>query len=445
MKGIWGRLANSLRGSRFVRGVLVLAGGTALGQLISLSASPIITRLYSPEDFGVLSIYSSVISIGAVIVALRYELAIPLPEDDQIASELFAAASVAVLFITVLSTLGIWAFGDRLISWINTPALEPYLWLLPVGIFAIGINHILLHWALRKRAYGLIARTKLTRNAAAAAAQVGLGLVGARPVGLLIGSLIGLAGGNMTLGKLAVARGEGRVRTVSRDGIVQSARRYSRFPLISSWSSLLNAGGVHSPALLLAGGYGAQVAGLYALAQRMIEAPMRLIGTSVAQVYLGEAAHLVRSSPSQFMELYFRAARRLVLVGALPILAVGMISPWGFELVFGADWREAGEYVQILAPYIAIRFVVYPLSQTLNILERQDIQLYWDVGRFMIVVTSLVIPAQRGWPAKFAIAAFGAGMAMCYIALLILSSREVVRRARVSRQAAGGLKASHFD
>lgn len=423
-------LAGKLRGGRFMRGVVVLAGGTALGQLISVAASPLITRLYSPDDFGVLSIYLSFLSILGVLGVLRYEKAIPLADDDQTASEIVAAASVVLAAVLAGCSVGLWLFGDSLVEWANVPELRPYLWLVPVGLLGFSIQQVLLYWALRKRAYCHVARTNLTRNAFSVAVQAGTGIIGIGPLGLLVGSLIGQVGGSLTLARVAFSEKYGRIRQVKVDGVMSSARQFARFPLISSWSGLLNAAGIHSPPILLASGFGVHVAGAFALAQRVIEAPLRLVGTSVADVYFAEAARLVRVNPREFVRMYFKIAMRLAIIGVPPILVCGSFSPWAFGVVFGEEWRVAGEYVRVLAPYFAVRFVVYPLSQTLNILQRQDLQLYWDAGRLMIVIAALSITAPMGLSAKGAILSFGAGMSLCYVALFLLTAREVVRVGR---------------
>ncbi len=68
---------------RLGRAVAVLVTGTAFGQLIVLAASPLVTRLYTPADFGVLGVFSAFLGILGIAVTLRYELAIPLPRTTR--------------------------------------------------------------------------------------------------------------------------------------------------------------------------------------------------------------------------------------------------------------------------------------------------------------------------------------------------------------------------
>src|SRR5690606_17674747 len=115
------------RGS-FARNVGVLAGGAALGQGITLLAAPLLSRLYSPDDFGLLAVYASLLGILSVAANLRYELAIPLPEGDEEAAQVLGLSLAVTVVVSLLAALVVWALGERLLGLIGSPALRPYLW-----------------------------------------------------------------------------------------------------------------------------------------------------------------------------------------------------------------------------------------------------------------------------------------------------------------------------
>src|SRR5512133_2862261 len=56
----------------FVRNVFVLMSGTTIAMVVPIVASPVLTRLYTPEDYGVFALYVSIISAAAVIVEGGY-------------------------------------------------------------------------------------------------------------------------------------------------------------------------------------------------------------------------------------------------------------------------------------------------------------------------------------------------------------------------------------
>ena len=137
--------------SAFAKNVSVLVGGTALGQVITVLASPLLTRIYTPDDFGTLAVFASFLSIAAVIASLRYELAIPLPEDDKTAANVLALSLSIVVGNSLLAGILVWLFGGKVVNVINAPQLRPYLWLLPLGIFGVGTYQVLNYWAIRKK------------------------------------------------------------------------------------------------------------------------------------------------------------------------------------------------------------------------------------------------------------------------------------------------------
>src|SRR5215210_587379 len=147
-------------GGAFARHVVTLASGTAIAQLLLVLATPALTRLYTPADYGTLAVYSSTLTVLLVLASLRYEAAIPLPEDEALAGSLLALTLAVLAGMVMLVSLLVWLVGDAFVTRANVPALGPYLWLLPVGLLGAGTYQTLSYWAIRRRAFGRIARTK---------------------------------------------------------------------------------------------------------------------------------------------------------------------------------------------------------------------------------------------------------------------------------------------
>ncbi len=406
---------------RFARSVITLAGGTALGQAIAVLGSPVLTRLYTPDDFGILAIYSSALGIVSVIASLRYELAIPLPDDDKDATALLALSLGIVAVISLLTGFGVWLLGEQITRWANASALHPYLWLLPLGVGIVGTYQVFNYWAVRKHAFGQIATTRLHQSIGTLVTQIGLGLLKIEALGLLGGKVIGQGIGIMILASLA----KRTVNSISFADIGRVARRYYRFPLLSSFSGLLNSMGLRLPVLLLATFYGPQVAGWFALGQKVVGLPMGLLGQAVAQVYLAIVSRLLQENNTGIEFVFLKAARRLLFWGSIPIVMLILTGPWLFSFVFGAEWREAGSYVQLLAIMFLFQFVIVPLSQTMNVLEKQDLQFIWDCGRLVLVVGTIWGIWQLGGTAKQAVAGLSLAASLAYLALFCLNLRSI--------------------
>lgn len=397
---------------------MLLAGGTAIGQLVVIGASPLLTRIYSPDDFGFLAAYTAVLSLLVAIATLRYHLAVPLPEDDRdgLLLVMISLASVLVFAAAVGVTLAL--FGPALLRLVGAESLGAYTWILILGVVGSGAYQAFTYWAIRRQSFRPLALTKVMQGVVLTLGQVGIGLVTGGPMGLMLGDAMGRSAGTALLARLTVT-------DLRRDGtsvwqrVWGLMKRYRRFPTYSTLSALLNTGGLQLPPLLILAFYGPQVAGWYALTMRVFGIPMSLLGTSASQVYTSAIADLVRRGERP-AALYGRTAVRLLLVG-LPISGlVALLGPPLFGVVFSDEWTRAGVYARVLAPMFLLQFVASPLSQTLNVLERQDVQFVWDALRLLLVGGALVAANALGWSALEAIGAVSGTLALSYLVLIVI-------------------------
>lgn len=415
------RIAGRSFGSDGFRGsVFKLAGGSVVVQVLAVAAAPILTRLYTPADFGALAVYGSVLSLLAVIATLRLEQAIPLPEDDAMGADLLVATLGAVGLVGALTALGVLFLEGIIRSSHRVPLLVPYLWLLPIGVLAVGAYQALLYWALRRGAFGRVARTKVSQGAGAVIAQIALGPITTGALGLLVGDVVGRASGTGTLATMVWKQDREVMRRVSWQGMRAAISRYRRFPMVSVASAALNVGGVTVAPVLFATLYGAGVAGWFALGQRVVAAPMAFIGAAISQAYTGEASRLLREQPDKMRGFFLRTARTLFLIGIGPLIVLAAISPPLFSFVFGHQWREAGVYAQLLSLAVFIQLIAAPLSNTLYIVERISWQFWWDLARLAAVLAAIIGAHALGWSAAQAMALYGVVMFVSYLAHLFL-------------------------
>lgn len=412
---------------QFARNVTFLAGGTALGQLVTVLVSPILTRLYAPKDFGVFGVYASVLGIVTVLASLRYEYAIPLPEEDQTAADLLVLCFMLLIGVTGFLSIFIFAFklGNIIVTWANAAELHHYLWMIPLGMLGAGTYQILNYWTIRKRDFPTLARTRINRGLARASLQVGIGIFHPGPLGLLLGQLVGESAGSLSLGLAMWKRDHSLFRNISLKRICEAGMRYKRFPLFLSWAGFLNGLGLHVPQLLFAAFYGAEVAGWFALGQRVIAAPLNIVVDSVAQVYFGEAARLPKDNPERMRQLFLRITGKLALIGGLPVALICIAAPWFFRFVFGHGWETAGKYVQILGIMFAVRFVTIPLSHTLNILERQDLYLFWDITRLVFMASAFLAGKVLALSHIATVGIYSLSMSIAYFILWLLAWRAL--------------------
>ncbi|MBQ1075058.1 lipopolysaccharide biosynthesis protein [Micromonospora sp. C31] len=416
--------------SASLRGVLSIAAGSAGGQLLALAAAPLLARLYRPTDFGTFAVVTALVAIIGTVAALRFEMAVPLPERERDAHALVVLGCVAACTTAVVGAVAVGVWGGRLAALFGQPALEHWLWMVPPAAAAMGVVLVLNQLAVRRRRFGVIGRRNLAQSAAIVTTQLAAGLAGLRPGGLALG-----LGAGQIASALVLLRGAGlwaRQTRAGRRDLLRVSRRYRRFPLLLAPSGLLNVLGTQLPVLLVAAWYGSAVAGWLGMTQRIIAVPTALVASAVAQVYLAEMSRAVRESPGSARLIFVRATRKLVLVGAVSAMAVAVAAPTAFGLVFGAQWRTSGTYAQVMALFMATQFVATPLSQALVVFERHGWQLGWDVGRALLVSGAVCVVAVSGLPPLAAIWSLSVTGALAYAASWWMALRVVTAAARAA-------------
>lgn len=406
--------------------VVKLAGGTAAAQLLVVLLAPVVSRLYDPEDFGLLGVFVALVTILNVVGTLGYDQAIPLPAERLTALNLLCLGTLCNTVIVTTLFFVLIPFAQPLADALGSPSLAPYLqWLLPPTLFATGAYLLVSYWAVREKQYGWLARRNFTRGAAGVLTQTALGAVGVTPGGLLLGTAAGQSASSFGVARHILRDERALLRTVSTRGMLRAGHRYIRFPLYTSWSGLVNSAGPVVPLLVLSSFYGAQVTGWFTFTTRVVLVPVALVGDAVAHVYLGESAERYRHRPREMLPLFVRAAKGLLLIGTPPLVLLGLSGEWLFPWVFGPEWAEAGVYALLLLPMYLAQFVVFPMASTLSVLERQGQQLAWDAVRLALATGSLYVPWLLGYGPRVTVLCYSVAMCVAYMGLWLLAFRAL--------------------
>lgn len=368
-KGLTARLKR--RKSSFAGDVLKLVTGTTFAQLLAILAAPVLTRLYAPDAFGILALFTSITGILGVIACLRYELAIMLPEKDEEAANLLGVSLTFVVIVSLLTVPLVWWGKDPVIRWLNAPGLASYLWLVPVMVFIHGVFLALNYWNSRTKHFGRLSIARVTSSLTTTTGKLGVGFMGYATAGTIIGATVaGQAVATSVLGG-QIWRDDRKMFFKSirwkemRKGIV----RHKKFPLLSSWSAFMNTTSSHLPPLMLAMFFSPVVVGFFALGHRLLSMPMNFIGSAIAQVFYQRAS--AAKYDGTYDSIVRNAFTKLLTLGLFPILLVMIAGKDLFSFFFGSQWSEAGVYAQILAPWIMFQFISSPISTLFSVLEMQ--------------------------------------------------------------------------
>lgn len=411
---------------RLLGGAAKLGAGVAFGQLLVVLVSPLLSRLFSPEQFGVYAIIVAISAVVTVVSTGRLELAVPVAETDRGARDALLLGMLYLLVGTLATTVVVvvaTVLGQQVVP------IGAELLLVPAFAFFAGLFELASAYLVRRRRYAAAARRSVLLNGTMAGTQVGFGAAG-WSAGLSIGHVISRVVGAwyaLHVGGIRIRRD---LRGLQRSGVRRVARRTSHFPIVLAPSALVNAVGAQAPVLLFGLLLGPAAAGLLGFTQRVLGAPVALLGQSLAQVYTAESASSLRTRTRDTRMLFLRSSAILLATATALGIAIYTLSPALFGPLFGEEWVEAGGIAQALSIGVAAQMVAVPLSQTLIVFGRYRTQLTWDVGRLVVVAAAVVIPSGLGMRLAEIALTFSLTSAASYAVLWALCFDAVLRGER---------------
>src|SRR5699024_4663850 len=172
------------------RNVLTLLTGTKIAQAIPIAISPILTRLYTPEDFGALAIFIAITAILGSIANGRYELAIVLPKSNKEALSIMLFSLIISTVLSAILMLIIIAFHSNIVELLNAENIAMWLYFIPMVVFFSGLYNSLNYYNTRKKKFSVIAKTSITRSTGLAIVQITIGIFKKGSSGLILGQMV---------------------------------------------------------------------------------------------------------------------------------------------------------------------------------------------------------------------------------------------------------------
>jgi O-antigen/teichoic acid export membrane protein len=400
----------------FLKRVAVLGGAKGISQAIVLIASPLLTRIFSPEDFGVFAVFGVLVGFLGGLSCLKYETALPLARDEVEAANIFALCGVVLsLFLCVLC-VAILSVYDDIADWLKSPGLRPYLWLIPVGVLSTGLALAGQHWAVRSKDFRRIAVAGIAGTMVVLMVQFCLGIMRLGPAGLIFGRIGGSVCSCIFFLHPPLRNARLLTRNVSVQSLTEVAKKHRRFPLFFAFSSGASSFGRLMPIMILSIFFGPAVTGLYELTRRVVNVPMLLIGDEVRRVYYPYAAEMDRVDDLRHFSMnLFVSLVKISLPGAL---IIALVAPELFKLVFGERWKESGIYAQWLCPWLFLTFVCAPLTRLPLIMEKQKSELVFQIIVVVARGAALVVGG-LAQDVMLAIILFAGSSLLCWLGFMI--------------------------
>ncbi|WP_158569153.1 lipopolysaccharide biosynthesis protein [Pseudotabrizicola alkalilacus] len=358
-----------------------LALGSGIGRVIGIVAIPVLTRIYTPEDFGVLAVFTALVAILAPLVTLRYVLALPLPRQDGVAMNLLALSTGLMLGLSALIALSLWMGGETLLGLVSMQVLAPWWWLIALGVLGTATYEMLTLWATRRRAYKVIAQTNVTQSLAGTVVKIGLGVLSVQPLGLLLGQVVAQAGGVGRLLRGFLGEFRANWHHISPARLRKVAWKHRGFAIWRVPSQFLMVFSMQAPMFFMAALYDAQTTGQFGLAMMALSMPVAILGQSAGKALYGEASQIFKEEPARVVKMAGEVQVRLLAVALVPAALLFFFGSDLFYFAFGPEWRLAGQFTSLISFAIVFQFSSAPLIQLMNLLKNQSVFLLINILR----------------------------------------------------------------
>lgn len=372
--------------SEFTKNVLTLMTGTTIAQAVPVAISPILTRIYTPKDFGLFAIFLALSAVFGSIATGRYELAIMLPKKEEDAINIASLGLLITICISILLFVIVLLFNDIIACQLNNQEISVWLYFIPIAVFLTGLFNVLNYFNIRMDNYKDIAKATIYKSIVLAVFQISIGFLKSGATGLIFGQLISGVSANIKLLK-NIIRDKKLVLSINFTQMKILAKRYVNFPKFSMLGIFINSVFQNGTNILISTFYSISTLGFYSLVQRVLGAPSALIGNSIAQVFFQQASK-EKQKTGKAVITFISTAKKLFLVGSPLFLILFFIVEDLFAFIFGEDWRVAGYYAKIVTPLFFVRFISSTVSPVLSVFEKQKVEL---IIHSSLLVTALIL------------------------------------------------------
>lgn len=391
IRSIKNKIDTKLPKGGFARSATTLMTGNVIAQAVLLSTYPLVTRLYTPGQFGTYALFTSIFSVLSTVATMRYELAIMLPEKDDDAVVVFKLSTLVALAFGLLSFIVVLFFNRPIVSLLNNPEIGSWLYFIPLMIVLVGLFQNARYWLNRNKRYRKIAIAGVIKNSFKSGSQIGLATVPSiNTHGLIIGTII-----SQTVSTLYMLFQLSKKMLVSLfsfkvSDLVREAKKYKKFPIINAPHSLLNSLSENIPVALFSMFFSNSVVGFYSISMVAVTLPITLISSSVGEVFY-QRFNKAYNRGERLDTLATDLIKTMLKIALVPALILFAVAPYLFSFVFGHVWVESGQYTRILAPWAFMIFVVAPLSYIPLTLGYQKKSLVIEIVGLTMRVLSVLI------------------------------------------------------
>jgi len=410
----------------FFRNVFALFKGNAIAQAITLVSIPILTRIYTPEEFGMIALFVSMVNVFAIAATGGYDLSIVLPKRNGEAFHILVGSLLIAFTLGLICFIVVWIFFTPLTGMFPDSSYKSIIWLLPLAVFLTGSHRSIYCWFNRKRAYSFMGNNRVVQNAAQTGVRLYRNGFSNGSWGLVAGYISGLALAWSMLAVQLFRKESWRLKYISFKSIQRVLREHKNFPLFLMPMGILNTFSVNLLVFGLSIITTSTTVGHYERATRVISFPLALISSSFGSVFF-EKMNRTPNRKRFYLLSYFGNL-------ALAIVILFPIAFWGeaiFAFVLGSDWRIAGKIARVIIPLTAFSYATECISTTFSVIKKNQILLIWQVVYLMLALGWLI--GAKNMDIYFTLSIFSIGGSFLYAALALIGYLEIKKSITIDR------------
>jgi O-antigen/teichoic acid export membrane protein len=374
----------------FLKNTATLISGYTFVQVIAILIYFILSRIYTPADFGLFGLYMSIISITGIISTGKYEMAIMLPKKEEDAMNLLGLIGLISVLFSIILLFPVVFLNVPISNLLGNEKISVWLYFVPLSTLMVGLFQGLKVYSNRFKEYRIISAANVGQSLTNSAGKLAIGPLFPGPVGLIIGSVLGeLTGAAIFIGRF-LKRKKKNLGLLEWKKMKILSKEYNLFPRFNMLQSVINNFSGSLPIFVFSSYFTPAITGLFTMGYTIIYRPVNTLATTFYQVL----AQKIIEKNNQGLRLYPDIKKflyGLLKLVTIPFLLVVLFAPAIFRITLGNEWEEAGKYTQIIIPWFFTTCLTMPLSFIPDMFRQQKKAMILDLIKFILRAISLAI------------------------------------------------------
>ncbi len=374
--------------SEFSRNVLTLMTGTTIAQAIPIAISPILTRIYTPEDFGMFALYMSIASILSVVATGRYELAIMLPKKDEDAVNIVALSIIISFFVSFISFLIVSVFNTQITNLLGNPEISNWLYFIPITVLLTGIYQSFNYWSNRKKQYKRLATSRVIQSGTTSTTNLGMGFGGVGASGLILGGVLGQLIATATLSRMIWKEDKCWVKNIKKLKIFALSKKYKKFPTWNLFSSFVYTFRENILIFIFSKYYELYSLGFYFFSKRLLLIPSSILVNAFSDVFFQKISKV--TVYSKIYDIAYSYFKKMFYIFTIPFILFIFLLEISVPIIFGEKWNDLYLYLLVMSFPVYFNILVGHFSKILLTTNNQDISFYFHLVKLITLIFLLI-------------------------------------------------------